>query len=163
MVKRLIKNISLFLLLIAVVLIVLDQKRSFYCLSNNRCVTVWKRLGNKCYVIPGKYYGIFEPTDDYVKTTNTNSITIIWLDDNSWLIDANKNVEIFNDSTNSALIQLYNNKTSYNDSLYTYFDGKYQKYKRNVNFISIDIKENYVLDKSSNNKTKLLQKDKGRY
>lgn len=163
MVKKLIKNISLLLFLVAIILVAIDQTRSFYCLSNNKCVTVWKRLGNKCYVIPGKYYGILKPTDDYVKTANTNSITIIWLDNNSWLIDADKNVEIFNDSTHSTLIQLYNNEKSYNDSLYTYFDGKYQKYKKNVNYMSIDIKENYVLDKSPSNKIELFQKDKDRY
>jgi hypothetical protein len=34
-----------------------------------------------------------------------------------------------------------------NDSLFTYFDGKYNRYKRNVNYISLFIQENYAIDK----------------
>jgi|SRR5699024_7750468 len=145
MVKKLTKYIGLSLLLIAIGLIIIDQTRSFYCLERGKCITVWKQLGNKCYIIPGKYYGLFKPDNAYIKTTNTNLITVIWQNNHSILIDSYVKVEIFNQFSGSVVIRLYNNEKILNDSLYTYFDGNYHKYKKGVNYMSVDIEENLVV------------------
>lgn len=57
--KMILKLIAVILFFIAAFLVWFDLSRAFYCLSDDKCVTVWKRLGNKCYVVPGKYYGIY--------------------------------------------------------------------------------------------------------
>jgi hypothetical protein len=128
-----------------------EQSRSFYCLSEGKCVTVWKRSGNKCYIILNKYYGIFKPNDNYIKTTNTAFVHIIWTDDNRLLIDIEDTAEIIQPSSDKALvIEHYSNDKILNDSLYTYFDGKYNRYNKRVNYISLHIKESYAIDSAGN-------------
>ncbi len=148
MVKKLIKYTGVFILFMAIILIIWDQKRSFYCLSDSQCITVWKRFGNKCYIIPGKYYGIFKPSSSYVKTTNMNSVTVIWKNNNSLLIDAKKNVEAINKFSDSISIELYSKERNKNDSLYTYIENHYRKYKLKTTYLSINIEENYITDKN---------------
>lgn len=147
MIRALLKIIGVILLLIVVSLVWFDQSRSFYCLSDGRCITVWKRLGNKCYIVPGKCYEIFKPTDDYIQTTNTGYVDVILVNDKKLLINIEDNAEIVQQSSNS-LIELYRDNKTLNDSLNTYFDGRYRQYKKEVDFISINIKENYATDKS---------------
>ncbi|MFC3197061.1 hypothetical protein ACFOET_05500 [Parapedobacter deserti] len=147
MVKVLLKTTGVILFLMVALLVWFDQSRSFYCLSENKCVTVWKRLGNKCYIVPGKYYGIFKPSDNYIKTTNTGYVDVIFLNDISLLVDIEDNAKIIR-HPGKNLIELYSNNKAVNDSLYTYFDGKYHKYKNEVEYISIDIKENYAINKA---------------
>jgi hypothetical protein len=45
-----------------------EQSRSFFKATNGEYVTMWKRWGGTCYLIPGKYYGITKPTDNYIET-----------------------------------------------------------------------------------------------
>src|SRR5690554_2538954 len=140
MVKTLLKIIGVFLLLIVVLLVWFDQSRTFYCLSEDKCVTVWKRLGNKCYVVPRRYYGVFKPSDNYIKTTNTGYVDVILVNDNKLLIDIEHKAEILQRSSNGS-IELYRDNKTVNDSLYTYFDGKYRRYVKGVDYININIKE----------------------
>jgi len=150
MVKMLLKIAGIIILLIAVFLVWFDQSRSFYCLSEDKCITVWKRLDSKCYIVPGKYYGIFKPSNDYIKTTNTNIVDVIWKDKGNLLIASQEKVDVFNEGTNQFQIDIYNNQKLLNDSLYTIFDGKYRKYRKEIEFLSINIKENYARDKTGN-------------
>ncbi len=142
--RMLLKTIGIVLLLIAVFLVWFDQSRRFYCLSDDKCVTVWKRLGNKCYVVPGKYYGVSKPSKSYVKTININSIDIVWQDINSLLVLSKDEVKIFNKSTSSLSIELYDDKKNHNDSMYTFFHNGYRKYNAEAEYIGINIKENYA-------------------
>lgn len=113
------------------------QSRDFYCLLGDRCVTVWKHVGGLCYVIPGKYYGITKPQDDYILTTNASSLDVIWegsgpeiivsMDEKSKIINTSKEV----------LLQDYNLRKAHYDSLFTYFDGTYKRYKKTTDFISL--------------------------
>lgn len=148
MVKMLLKITSVILLLIVVLLVWFDQSRSFYCLSEDKCVTVWKRLGNKCYIVPGKYYGVLNPSDNFIKMTNTGYIVAIWNNNEGLLIDIEDNAEIVQKSFGNILIGLYNDNKTANDSLYSDFDEGYRRYKKGVDYISIDIKENYATDKT---------------
>lgn len=147
MVKVSLKIIGSILLLIVVLLVWFDQSRSYVGLSEDKYVTVWKRLGNKCYIIPGKYYGIFKPSDNYIKTTNTGYVDIIFVSEKRLLIDIDAHAEIVQ-SSGKSLLELYSDNKAVNDSLYTYFDGEYRKYKKGVDYLSIDIKENYARDKT---------------
>lgn len=51
------------------------EGRRFYCVGNAQCLTVWKTFGNTCYLVPGHYYGLLPPTDNYIATTNTGDFT----------------------------------------------------------------------------------------
>jgi hypothetical protein len=122
-----------------------DQSRSIYCLTPEKCITVWKRLGGKCFIIPEKYFGRKRPTGAYIKTTNTDRLDVIWKNDNSILVNSKENA-IYLQSTSKMRIKLYQEDKDVYDSLYTFLDGSYRKYREGVNFLSVDVKENYVRD-----------------
>ena len=126
-----------------------DGVKSIYCISDDRCVTVWKRENGEVYIILGEYKGKKVPPDNYVKMTNVmfSYIDVIFKQENKLLISLGDKADIEEKSSN-GLIELYRDNKAFNDSLYTYFDGRYRKYKENVDFISIDIKENYATDKT---------------
>lgn len=126
-----------------------DGVRSFYSLSKDKCVTVWKPGNGDVYIIYGTYRSRKKPTDDYVKVLNSryDNIHLILSKDDKLLIDVDKNATVIKQSSNS-LIGLYKDNKVLNDSLYTYFDGKYNRYKKEVDYISVNIKENYATDKT---------------
>lgn len=126
-----------------------DGIRSFYCLSKDNCITVWKPGNGDVYIIYGTYSSTKKPTDDYVKVLNNryDNIHLILLKDDKLLIDVDENATVINQSTN-GLMELYKDNKASNDSLYTYFDGKYNRYKKEVYYISVNIKDNYATDKS---------------
>ena len=127
--------------------------RSFYCLSEDKCITVWKKGNSSAFIILGKYDSAKTPSDNYVKLINiTNTVdwytSVIFTKDDKLLIDVvDDNTKVISKSS-KGIIELYNNKKTLNDSLYTYFDGKYRRYKNDVEYISVDIKENYATDKT---------------
>lgn len=125
--------------------------KSFYCFSNKQCITIWKRDGGEVYVILGKYDSRKVPSDNYIKMTNVmfSYISVLRKQDNKLLFSISDNATVITQSTNSQ-IELYNDNKILNDSLYTYYDGQYQRYKKEVNFISINIEENYATDKNGN-------------
>ena len=73
---RIVKAIVIFLLLIGVLIIWFDQSRRYYCTPSCHCVTVWKRIGNRCHVIPGIYKMPWLPKKEYIETTNTQSLSL---------------------------------------------------------------------------------------
>lgn len=116
-----------------------DQTRSFYCVGNNRCITVWKRVGGTCYIIPGKYYGILRPSQDYIKTTNDNAITILFActQDVDFIIsnDYNKDFIIY---MNQYKVQYYP-YAKRKDFINDYFEK--ESVKKGCDYIMIDIGE----------------------
>lgn len=125
------------------------EVRSFYCLSDGKCVTVWKKGNNSIFIILGKYTSAKIPSDNYVKISNNryDYIHLILSKEDKFLIDIDEKATVIKRSSNN-LIELYKNNKTLNDSLYTYFDGKYWRYKNHVEFISINIEENYATDKT---------------
>ena len=97
----------------------LAKLRNFYCLFDNQCVTVWKRIGGSCYIITGKYYGLFKPKE-YIKTENLNAITLL-IDSQSYydyilsndygkrleIIAHNANIKYFSYADKADFIQSY--------------------------------------------------------
>lgn len=126
-----------------------DGVRSFYCLSTDKCITVWKPGDGYVFIVYGTYRSGKKPTDEYVRLTNTSYgyISVILSKNNELLIDVEKNADIIHQSSN-GFIKLYRNSKELNDSIYTYLDGNYRRYKKEVDYINIDTKENYATDKT---------------
>lgn len=82
MVNKLIKNKKYILLLIVILFAYyhIDYKRHFIESTDGKKVfTVWQRIGNRCYIIPGKYYSPFKPSKNYIQTKNyRNYIGVIF-------------------------------------------------------------------------------------
>ena len=143
------KNYFLLLILISIAFWY-GEKRSFYCLKNGFCITVWKTYGNKCYIIPSKYYGILTPKEGYIKTSNLDDIDLIFINDFKNIIVAGNTSQIVNMINPKIQIEKYELKRDYYDKLFTYFDKGYLKYKNEIIFISINIREDYATDKTGN-------------
>ena len=140
------KWFTIFLVLFVLIIFWIAEERKFYCLSEGKCVTVWKNIGGRCYIIPGKYYGVFVPVKNYIQTSNVNNITIYW---NTYFQDkiilrCDNDCEIKNNPNDSMIIKfdkqikkiLYEPKTIQFDDL-----------ANDTEMIAIFIKENFALDK----------------
>lgn len=155
MVKKLFIVLGTILLLVAIMLIWFDQSRSFYCLSENRCITVWKRLGNKCYIIPDKYYGVFNPTDNYIRTTNTQYLTLYFSTHiPKTIIVRNQGnstgevgeYEIVNILKN--IVEIVDYSEEYKKILYKPNALNFIDVESQTEYIDLGIKENYATDKT---------------
>lgn len=153
------KRIAALIIILGILLLLIidgeksDGVRYFYCLSEDKCVTVWKKGNDSVFIILGKYHSEKTPSDDYIKLINmTNTIdwyaSVIFTKDDKLLIDVVVDSKNVISQSSKGTIKLYNNKETLNDSLYTYFDGKYRQYKKDVEYISLNMKENYATDKT---------------
>lgn len=149
--KKTIRILLVIFSILTVLIIWFDQSRTFYCLDNNKCITVWKRIGGSCFVIPGKYYGIIKPSDNYIITSNASDMDVVWEKDPSHVIvSMDEGSKIVNNSRNEITITDYKAKKKYNDSLYMSFDGTYLRHRKGTDFIILFIKENYAVDNYGN-------------
>ncbi|RKO69136.1 hypothetical protein D7322_23155 [Sphingobacterium puteale] len=126
---------------IALLLLVFDQSRSIYRLDDSHYITVWKRLGNKCFITLDKHYSIFKPSK-YIETTNDNFVTIV--------IDkqhANSDFVLYSRQDKAVNIVGYQSKIIYNNDEYDEFKKQYYEnnnHKIHHLYFSIDIKEKLI-------------------
>lgn len=138
---------------IIIVLFYFLENRTFYCLTDNECITVWKTFNKTCIISPGKYYGLVKPNDNYIVTTNSNDITIFWNSklNNSIILKCEQNYKIINSNKEKIVIHDFKNKNlDFLNILYLKNSKKFSDVKSEVDFISVNIKENYALDKNGN-------------
>lgn len=57
-----------------------DGFKKIYCLSNNKCITVWKKSNGEVLIIPGKYESDQKPTISHIKTTNDQLLALYYSD-----------------------------------------------------------------------------------
>jgi hypothetical protein len=127
------------------------QKRNFYCLDGDKCITVWKTYNNTCYIIPGKYYGVIKPQDNYILTTNLNDVTIYFVDkmSDSIFVRCEKDYTIYNVNKSKFNIIDYYKNTNRNESIiYSKNHTKFSDVNMNVNYINLFIQELYATDKN---------------
>lgn len=141
------KKIIVVALLVAELFVVIDQKRSFYCMDSGRCVTVWKRFGGRCYVIPYKYYGLWKPSSSYIDTENGAGIAIYWLSKDSIVVEnsgehiVTADYKIINDNDKYTIIDLNEDERTKNVHL-VYQNGKIRK---DLDWMYISIAENRLV------------------
>lgn len=138
----------LFAFVIIIVFVIwMLEARSFYCLDNGICITVWKQLGNTCYVIPEKYYGMFPPVKNYFKITNTAALDIYYSDalpNILFVTDGeNDSTNVVNDTNNK--LQMYYLQYENQEKYRTYLVDENENLKNNVRMLTIDISENFLV------------------
>lgn len=138
--KKVIKSLIIIITILGFTYLIIDQSRSFYKLENDKEVTVWKRIGGKCYVIPYKYYGIIKPSGCYIETVNTSGFTLIW---HQGKIVVNTDAKMKIIGNNNCNLQDYMDNKLENNSLYLWNDAGVFKLKSDLKYISI-----YILDNS---------------
>lgn len=73
-------TVAVLFLLFLILYYQLDYKRHFvYSTDKTEVITIWSRLGNNTYIIPYKYFSLFSPKINYIKTkTHRNYLNIVW-------------------------------------------------------------------------------------
>lgn len=140
MMKKVFNLILAVMIIFCVLYVAIDQSRSFYKLEEGKEVTVWKRIGGKCYVVPYKYYGVIKPSSCAIETVNTGGVTLIWY--NGRLIvntDSEKKIIKGGD----CILEDYMNNEDENDSIFLWNDNGTNKLKSDLKYLSI-----YILDGS---------------
>ncbi|KQS37783.1 hypothetical protein ASG14_19720 [Pedobacter sp. Leaf194] len=55
-----------------------EKRKYYYNDDKSVCVTVWKKIGGECLIIPYKYTSLFSPKSNYISTTTRNGISLMW-------------------------------------------------------------------------------------
>lgn len=134
------KRIFVFVIVILIFYLCLFESRKFYCIDESHCVTVWGR-----YVIPRKYYGIINPTDNYVKVSlSVTDLDLIWYDNSKRiLVNCSQEFSIFNNDNSKLRIEDYRFREKFYDSVLTHVEKNYCVYNDSVVEIAINMKEGY--------------------
>jgi len=75
------RKIIIYTLFVIVVLAIwYGESCKFFCLTNGKCITVWKTFNDKCYIIPSKYFGLLPPARGRILTSNTNAVSIFFVE-----------------------------------------------------------------------------------
>lgn len=138
--KKLLKIVCYILISILAICILWDQTRTYYCFSNGKCFTLWKRIGGKCYIVFDKYYGVTVPRSGYIQTFNWSTIDII--NDNHFVVVGDSTCKVVNDVKGQVVF--YAATDARVDSMYTHKEGNYFVYNKDIEYYSIDILEQYA-------------------
>lgn len=144
------KTVIFLLIAITFIAIGYGESRKFFCLEDGQCVTVWKTYNNVCYVIPGKYYGVIKPADNFLESTNTNDLTVFFTNElsNSFIFTSEQALKISNGKKDQCIFYDYDlNKKRFDQILYKPEAKKASVIKDNAKLINIYILENYATDK----------------
>ncbi|MFN3300270.1 MAG: hypothetical protein ACK41Z_08745 [Sediminibacterium sp.] len=141
------KAVVVFLLFLVFFLTWYGERRKFIPIGNGY-VTVWKQFNDVSYVIWGKYYGLTSPSKNYIKTSNSNNLslyisdklpkTIIYRSDEPSIISSSvKGISFINYETDSE---------KFHSILYKPNAKKAKDLKVGTYALDILIKENYIIN-----------------
>jgi len=138
------KKILIILTVLGLIFLYFHEKRDYHYLDKDHCITVWKRFGGHCYIVPGKYTGWLAPDKDYLLTDNRNAITIVYDPESSedYIISNDYGFPIKLDTTTIKL-KLYSSKQrqQYVNRVY---EG-HELIQPPKKYVMLDIKEGYVI------------------
>ena len=137
---------------LAIIIIVLYwEDRNFYDLQDGKSVTVWKTFNNVSYVIPGRFYGVLPPANNFIESTNTNDLTVYFTSNlpKGFIFKSEHPVKVNNDNKNEFVFYDYNqNIKRFDDLLYIPQAKKNNDLKDSAELIDIFIEDNFALDKN---------------
>ena len=145
--KRFLLYLGIFIPVIAIWYV---ESRKCYCLDNGNCVTIWKTYNNICYIIPGRYYGIIRPSDNFIETSNNNLLTLYFTSElpNSVIYKSEQILTIKNADKDKWVFYDYNSNAQKFDSILYIANAKRNNdIKDNARLIDVFVGENYALDK----------------
>jgi hypothetical protein len=125
----------------------MNFSREFIDLPNGKKITVWKKIGNKCIITDGRYYGLFEP-NNFLKTSNINYLTLFYSDKlKNKILVYGDDCEVFNNDKESLHFVLYN-KEKFRKYIYNENSIKFSDVKDGVILYNIDISSLSLTNKS---------------
>lgn len=146
-----------YLVFLVVNTLISDGIKCYYCLSDNQCVTVWKKGNGEVFVIPGKYESNKEPDISHIKTINSQYLTLyftsqagyddkIIVRDEGNLQNSHKMYSIINDLGGKWTFVEYSDVAR--SLVYEPEATKFKDVRAEVNYLTISIEENFAVDKS---------------
>jgi hypothetical protein len=138
-------------IIVALMAIWYGQSRKFFCLHNGKCVTVWKTYNNVCYIVPGKYYGILKPSDNFIETSNTNQLMIFFTTElpKAFIFKSEQELKIINNNKDEIVFYNYRLDTAgFDKRLYMPNAKLNSDLKDNSALMYVFIHDNYAMDKS---------------
>jgi hypothetical protein len=144
--KKLLITICSIVVLMVILLIWQDQSRDYYCFSDGKCFTIWTHDTYGCYLIPGKYRGVFAPRDNYLlKTDKSRGLGVISdrKHPDKIIVQSDSSCHIV--QKQPGVIVFYNEeekkKDKEFDSLYTHPNGDYRSYNDDLEYYNVDVQE----------------------
>lgn len=151
--KKILKIFVILIVILGALFIWSDQSRSFFKATNGEYITMWKRWGGTCYLIPGKYYGVTKPSDGYVETANLADLTIYYSNKlpNLILLRKESNYKVINPLDKKFLFEDYiSNEKKYDSIIYKKDAEKFSDVNEDACFLSINILEGYATNGTGN-------------
>lgn len=148
------KGLLFFIIVFLIAIIWFGESRSFYCLGNGNCVTIWKTYNNRSYIIPGRYYGLFRPSDQYIQSSNTNEIIIFFSEElpAAFVFHSSEDVKVYNGKKTQFTFYDYTTDTTrFNKIFYPPDALKFTDLKKDAGIMFVNIHENYAEDRSGKN------------
>jgi hypothetical protein len=142
--KKILVKLIILVLCIGGVIFYLFQKRKYYCLTEDKCITVWK-TSEGAFIIPGKYTSWFKPKDNYIKADNLNENLGIYYNNqtpNTYYVASGivkNHFIIINNSKKYNIIDVNHDEERFYDIVNK---DKFLKY--NIILLTINIKESYA-------------------
>lgn len=144
--KKILVKLIIIALCVGCLIFYLFQKRNYYCLTDDKFITVWK-TSEGAFIIPGKYTSWFKPKDNYIKTDNLNEYLGIYYNiqtPNNFYVASgiiNNHFIIINKCKNINIINVnYDNAERFYDIVNK---DKFLKY--NIILLTINLKESYAI------------------
>lgn len=145
------KRVLFFLSVVIILLFIwYGESRKFFCFDDGKCLTVWKTYNNVCYIIPGKYYGMFKPSKNFIKSSNTDNLTIFFTSElpNVFIYKSEHDLKVNNSNKDEFIFYDYNSDIKKFDRIiYTPNAKKNNDIRDKVRLIDLFIQDNYALDK----------------
>jgi hypothetical protein len=126
------------------------ESRRFFCVDNDKCITVWKTYNNVCYIIPGKYYGLLKPSGNVMESSNNNNLTIYFTSQlpNAFVYKSEQELKISNNKKDEFIFYDYNSDFKKFDTILYIFNAKKNNdLKQNAQLLDIFIRDNFALDR----------------
>ncbi len=132
-----------------------DGVKLYYCVSDNKCVTVWKKTNGDVYVIPDKYEGNAAPSISYIKTINKQFLTLYFSEEIPYKIVVRDEGNLESNQKRYTIENIERGEWSlleyseeYKSILYEPDAEKFKDVKSATEYLTINIYENYATDKT---------------
>lgn len=141
------KALILILLFIVLLLAWYGEKRKFIPIGDSY-VTVWKQFNDVSYVIWGKYYGILSPSKNYIKSSNSNILSLFISDKMPKIIiyRSEEPTVISSSLDEISFINYEIDNEKIHSLLYKPNVKKAKDLTEGAHALDIMIKENYIMD-----------------
>lgn len=126
-------------------LVLFFEKRNFYKIGDNY-FTLWKMNNDSCLLIWGKYYGLFSPNNGYIKSSNTNNITLYLTKKIPKMVVYKSDQPVFAKNGDIYFEEFENNSEMFHALFYEKNKHAFKDLKKESNAIIILVKEESAIN-----------------